>query len=98
MAKKIFVEIDEITSRRAGQLAAEKGMGYREYLAKTLEAEIKKRVKRVDMSGEVCGVTLEISDDLYSLLVRYSGDFWSEEPAAKHFILNEIDKEWGDRG
>lgn len=94
--KKITLQIDEWTSRRAGQLAAEKGLGFREYLAKVLKIGLKKYTKKVD-AGKQLTVTLEIDDDTYETLECYSGCFYNEDAAAKCFVLSEVDREWGDR-
>ncbi len=94
--KKITLQIDEWTSRRAGQLAAEKGLGFREYLAKMLKIGLKKYAKKIDM-GNPCIVTVEIDDDTNKTLECYSGSFYDEASAAKHFVMSEVDREWGDR-
>ena len=93
---KIIVILDEITSRQARQLAAEKGMSFREYLVNAMEAGLKKYAKQVD-SGGPCMVTLEVSDDTYEVMECYANCFYSEDAAAKHFIMSEVDKEWGNR-
>ena len=97
MSHKITIEIDEITSRQAGQLAAEKGMGFREYLAKALEKEID-TIAAMICTEETCTVTLEISGEAYQDLMSYSGDYWTQATAAKHYVTDAVSREWGDRG
>ena len=97
MKHKITIEIDEITSRRAGQLAAWKDMGFREYLAAMLEKELD-AIDAMIRTEETCTVTLEISDEAYQDLMSYSGDYWTQATAAKHYVTDAISREWGDRG
>ncbi len=97
MKHKITIEIDEITSRQAGQLAAWKGVGFREFLAKALEQEIDARAAMCH-TEETCTVTLEISDKAYQDLLSYSGDYWTQATAAKHYVTDAVNREWGDRG
>ncbi len=94
--RKITLQIDEWTNQRARQLAAEKGLGFREYLAKMLKIGLKKYAKKIDM-GKQCMVTLEIDDDTNDMLKRYSGCFYNDCAAAKYFVLSEVGREWGDR-
>ena len=96
MKRKITIEIDEFTSRLAAQMAAEKGNGFREYLAKALEQEINARAA-MRRTEETCTVTLEIDEAAYMDLLSYSGDYWTKEAAAKHFVTDAIRREWGDR-
>ncbi len=97
MKQKITIDIDEITSRHGGQLAAEKSVGYRDYLASLLEEAVRERAAML-ATEEKATVTLEIDDELYFDLVYVSGDYFDHEAAAKHFVTEMVERKWGDRG
>ncbi len=94
MKHKITIEIDEITSRQAGQLAAWKGVGFREYLAKALEQEIDAIVE-AERTEEKCLVSLEISKKAYEWVVYQACDV---DGIVKRYVTDAVNREWGDRG
>lgn len=95
--RKITVTIDEMTCRYAGQLASEKGLGFREYLTKVLEkgAETGAGIEKVP---EMCEVTLEISEETMADL-EYVAEAYHVTPeiAAREILSTRVFDEWGNR-
>ena len=94
--EKIEVVLDATTGINAAQLAAERGDGFRDYLASVLEDAIDERVNMTALK-ETYPVTLEISREAYDNLLCYSGDYWDVETAARYFLTEAIERKAGKK-